>query len=581
MRSGAPTPCPSTAAATVEGMSYSSNGADAGSTSESAFTSAPNTAPTPSPAAVHAPWLRDAVFYEVYPQSFNDTNADGIGDLPGVTAKLDYIASLGATAIWLNPCFDSPFQDAGYDVRDYKKVAPRYGTNQDLVDLFAAAHERGMHVLLDLVAGHTSDEHPWFRASSQPERNEFSDRYIWTTSWVEGAPGLPFIGGVAPRNGTYILNFFACQPALNYGFARQEKPWMQSPDSPAARATRDAMVDVMLYWLELGADGFRCDMADSLVKYDDDRRTHTIAAWRDMIGRVRERFPQAAFVSEWGRPALSLTAGFDMDFYLDWRWDGNPNGYCMLARDTDSQIGGAPDASFFRATSGTGAARFVREYLPQYEESRGNGYFCFITCNHDCARLAPRLSPREEQIAFTMFLTMPGVPYIYYGDEIGMSYRELPTKEGGYTRTGTRTPMQWNGGANRGFSDAPSEKLYLPVDTSSDAPTVAAQEADPESQLNYVRALTALRHETPALQSDGLFTVLHASDDDRAFVYARTAADGSSVVVALNPGLEPAAVELESVPAGVSGQVLLSRGGSAALEGSRIVLPAQSATILR
>lgn len=532
----------------------------------------------------HAEWLNDAVFYEIYPQSFFDTNADGIGDLQGIIAKLDYVKSLGATALWINPCYDSPFKDAGYDVRDYKRVAPRYGTNQDLIRLFAAAHERGIHVLLDLVPGHTSEEHPWFVASSKPERNEFSDRYIWTDLWVEGAPGLPFIAGEAPRNGAYVLNFFKCQPALNYGFAHQDKPWMMSPDSDAARATRDAMVDVMLYWLELGADGFRCDMADSLVKYDGDDKPYTIAAWQDMIGRVRERFPETAFVSEWGRPRLSLKAGFDMDFYLDWRWDGHPNGYAMLGRDTDFPLGDGPDASYFRATSGTGAARFVREYLPQYERTHGDGYFCFITCNHDTSRLAPRLSPLEEQIAFTMYLTMPGIPYIYYGDEIGMRFRDLPSKEGGYTRTGSRTPMQWDGGENRGFSQAAPDKLYLPVDASSDAPNVAQQESDPDSQLNYMRALTALRHETPALRGDGGFSVLHASDDDRVFVYERTAADGSAVIVALNPGVDPATVELDHLPVGFTGATLLARGGHATTavnaDGATLTIDPQTAAIM-
>lgn len=553
-----------------------------------------------SSASVHtasdAEWLRNAVFYEIYPQSFADSNGDGIGDLPGITAKLDYITSLGATALWINPCYDSPFKDAGYDVRDYKKVAARYGTNQDLADLFAAAHERGIHVLLDLVPGHTSEEHPWFKASCKAEHNEYSDRYIWTNSWVEGAPGLPFIGGEAPRNGTYVLNFFKCQPALNYGFAKQTKPWMDSPDSPAAQGTRDAMVDVMLYWLGLGADGFRCDMADSLVKYDADDRPCTIAAWRDMLGRVRARFPHAVFVSEWGRPRLSLQAGFDMDFYLDWRWDGNPNGYSMLGRDTDYPLGDGPDASYFRATSTTGAARFVREYLPQLEDTRANGYFCFITCNHDTSRLAPRLTPREEQIAFTMYLTMPGVPFVYYGDEIGMRFRDLPSKEGGYTRTGSRTPMQWGGGANLGFSDADPSQLYLPVDPSSDAPTVAAQDTDPDSQLNYMRSLINLRHELPELQADGGFEVLHAADDDRAFVYRRVAADTTadgtplpadaipaSVIVALNPSTAAVTVHLDADQPRPQGLVLLHRGDQAtyAPETRTITLPAQSATIMR
>ena len=161
-------------------------------------------------------WLSDAVFYEIYPQSFQDTNGDGIGDIPGMIQRLDYIKSLGCNAIWVNPWYDSPFGDAGYDVRDYKKIAPRYGTNDDAKNFFDAAHARGMHVLIDLVPGHTSIEHPWFRASMQPEENEYSDRYIWTNSIWESTD-LACIRGISQRDGSAAVNFFSNQPALNYG----------------------------------------------------------------------------------------------------------------------------------------------------------------------------------------------------------------------------------------------------------------------------------------------------------------------------------------------------------------------------
>ena len=173
-------------------------------------------------------WLKDAVFYEIYPQSFYDTNRDGIGDINGIIEKLDYIESLGCNALWINPCFDSPFHDAGYDVRDYKKVAPRYGTNNDLYRLFSEAHSKGIRVLLDLVPGHTSEEHPWFQASQSADQpNEFSNRYIWTDRWFAGCADLPYIAGEAERSGTYIINFFKCQPALNYGFLKPREPWQQ------------------------------------------------------------------------------------------------------------------------------------------------------------------------------------------------------------------------------------------------------------------------------------------------------------------------------------------------------------------
>jgi len=140
-----------------------------------------------------ASWIKDAIFYEIYPQSFYDTNGDGIGDFNGIIEKLDYVKGLGCNAIWLNPCFDSPFKDAGYDVRDYKKVAPRYGANSDLCRLFGEAHRRGIRVILDLVPGHTSEEHPWFLASKRAEPNEYSDRYIWSSFCFEGCGGLNYV----------------------------------------------------------------------------------------------------------------------------------------------------------------------------------------------------------------------------------------------------------------------------------------------------------------------------------------------------------------------------------------------------
>lgn len=163
-------------------------------------------------------WLNDSVFYEIYPQSFYDTNGDGIGDLNGIIEKLDYVKGLGCNAIWLNPVYDSPFMDAGYDVRDYKKVAPRYGTNDDLVRLFDEAHKKGMKILLDLVPGHTSDTHPWFLESKKAQKSEYTNRYIFTKSVWDAPPQYRMMCGICERDGNYLVNYFSSQPALNYGF---------------------------------------------------------------------------------------------------------------------------------------------------------------------------------------------------------------------------------------------------------------------------------------------------------------------------------------------------------------------------
>jgi maltose alpha-D-glucosyltransferase/alpha-amylase len=516
-------------------------------------------------------WLRDAVFYEIYPQSFYDSNGDGIGDIQGIIQKLAYIRELGCNALWINPCFDSPFKDAGYDVRDYKRVAARYGTNEDLVELFAVAHSKGMHVLLDLVPGHTSEEHEWFKASSREffedrsiegVEETLSDRYIWTNSAFEGAKDISFIGGEAPRDATYLLNFFKSQPALNYGFGRRETPWQQTVDAAGPRATRAAMVDVMRFWLSRGCDGFRVDMANSLVKYDTEHKKYTIAAWQEMFGTIKSEFPQSAFVSEWGRPAESLEAGFDMDFYLDWRENGKANGYGSLLRDTDNELQRADDKSYFMSASGTDTFRFLSDYLPQFEKTREKGYWCFITGNHDVPRVAPRLNEAEIALAYGVLLLLPGIPFIYYGDEIGMRYRDLPTKEGGYRRTGARSPMQWDAGTNLGFSTADAEDLYLPVDSDPDAPTVENQQCRPESLYNFVRAVLELRASSDAFKPDSDFSVVVGGEGMRVFAFQRRACgeSGTSALVLVNPGLEGESIELTTNEAEPASVVLLERG---------------------
>ena len=274
-------------------------------------------------------WLKDAVFYEIYPQSFRDTNADGIGDFNGIIEKLDYIADLGCNALWINPCFDSPFKDAGYDVRDYKKTAERYGSNEDLYRLFDEAHKKGIKVLLDLVPGHTSEEHEWILNSKKNEKNEYSDRFIWTDFCFSGSRDYPYIGGESERSGTYLLSFFKCQPALNYGWLNPDESWKSAIDSEAAIATREAMKDVMRFWMDRGCDGFRVDMAGSLVKCDDEKKTGTSLFWQDIRAMMDREYPECALVSEWSQPDIALKAGFHMDFLLN----VHGGGYSRLIRD--------------------------------------------------------------------------------------------------------------------------------------------------------------------------------------------------------------------------------------------------------
>ncbi len=512
-------------------------------------------------------WLQDAAFYEVYPQSFYDSNGDGIGDLNGITQKLDYIQCLGCNAIWINPCFDSPFKDAGYDVRDYKKVAPRYGTNEDLCHLFEEAHARQMHVLLDLVPGHTSEDHVWFLSSRSAQQNRYSNRYIWTNHFALGMKGYPYIAGEAPRNGAYMLNMFKCQPALNYGFLRCEEEWQLPMDHPDCVATLETLKEIMRFWLDQGCDGFRVDMAMSLVKNDDEKSSGTSAIWSNIRSMLDEEYPEAALVSEWCEPQKALRAGFHMDFCLN----VPGNGYSTLMRDYGWVEQPGKDHSFFKKDGGGDIQRFLDEYIADYRLSRKYGYYCMITGNHDSVRPRYNLDITELKLAYAFLFTMPGVPFLYYGDEIGMRYLSLPTKEGGYFRTGSRTPMQWSNGKNAGFSTADPDDLYLPVDPSEDAPNVEAQEGNPYSLLNTVMTLLTLRHEEPDLQADGPFEVLYARQGRLPFVYRR-----GDLVIAVNPSTEVVNATIEEPDK----KVIFSIGDVSA-EGGAIRLEAQSFLILK
>ena len=507
-------------------------------------------------------WLSEAVFYEIYPQTFLDTNGDGIGDFPGITKKLDYIKELGCNALWLNPCFDSPFGDAGYDVRDYCRIAPRYGTNDDACRLFSEAHKRGMHVLFDLVPGHTALDHPWFLASQKPEANPYSNRYIWTDSiWncPEVGSICGWLRGYAPRDASCALNFFYNQPALNYGFYEIKEPWQKPITDNDCVATRTAMEDVVKFWLALGCDGFRIDMASTLVKNDPEYKG-TIALWNAFFQNVRKEYPEASFVAEWGDPYHSIAAGFDMDFLLHF----GPSHYMDLFRDHP----------YFSGKEQGNVAEFVKAYQENQQKTNGRGLMCIPTGNHDMARISYRLDPTELWLAYAFILSMPGAPFIYYGDEIGMRYLpDIVSVEGGYNRTGSRTPMQWNRGKNAGFSSADADKLYTPLDPATDRPTVKAAMADKSSLWWRVHDLIALRKAHKALGVTGELSFLYAEERAYPFVYLRSA-ENEKILVALNPSGQEKTVSL----AVGDGALLTHVGeGVASLKNGVLTIPARSA----
>ena len=507
-------------------------------------------------------WLKNAVFYEIYPQTYFDSNGDGIGDINGITAKLDYVKSLGFNALWLNPCFVSPFMDAGYDVQDYFKVAPRYGTNEDLYRLFDEAHARGMHVILDLVPGHTSDKCSWFKQSKKPTRNKYSDRYVWTNSVWDRPEGYSWVAGNADRNGSYMLNFFLSQPALNYGFNVITHPdWQISYKDKRVQKTLKAMIDVMRFWLDHGADGFRVDMADSLVKNDPDK-VATASLWRKVRKVFDKDYPEAALVSEWCNAEQSINnAHFHCDFLLN-HWK-KLTYYAFRYRNEQGE-----NKSYFCKTAHESAKDMLRLYLDDLYKTEGNGYISVVSGNHDTERISYMLDESELRLAYTFLLTLPGVPFFYYGDEIGMRYIPQQSKEGGFHRTGSRTPMQWNKEeVNLGFSTAEVKKLYLDVDRSEDAPCVKQQLADSNSLLNLVRRLNDVRQANPDLQSDGHLEVVHCSDDG-VLCYKR----GEHTFVIINP-----TDEVRTAPVAVGNK--LFELGKATTSGNVTTLAPQTAVI--
>lgn len=473
-----------------------------------------------------ASWLDNITVYEIYPQSFYDTDNDGIGDLRGIIEKLNYIAECGFGAIWLNPINESAFLDGGYDVTDFYKVAARYGTNEDYRELCAEAHKRGIRVIFDLVAGHTSIYHPWFIESSKSEKNEFTDRYIWTDSTFDYGEG---ISGYAERDGNYINNFFWHQPALNYGYADPDpkKPWQLPPEHPACRATLEELKNIIGFWMDLGTDGFRVDMAASLIKGDKDGK-HLKALWGEVKAFIHAKDPECLLISEWGFPAEAVNAGFDLDFLLHF----GQSAYTSLFRyekgrnTTESFLGN----SYFSKNGNGDISEYLGVLLHDLETIKKHGYIGHITGNHDIPRLAYRRTQSEIKCALAFLFTMPGVPFVYYGDEIGMDFIEgLPSKEGGYVRTGSRTPMQWSSGKNHGFSD--SDTPYLPTDERCGAPTVEAQQNDDGSILSLTKQLIKLRKNTPALHAHSPIRIV---SDGYPFSFERGEGN-DKLFIAINP----------------------------------------------
>ena len=491
-------------------------------------------------------WLKKAAIYHIYPLTYMDSNGDGIGDLEGIRSKLDYIKSVGFNCIWLSPCFASAWEDGGYDIIDFYKVDPRFGTNEDLKRLINDAHSKGIKILLDLVAGHTSDKHPWFQESLKAERNKYSDYYIWTEGHTMPQPSFRWVDNTHPRNGIYLSNYLPIQPALNYGY-RSPNPansWEQDYDAPGPKAVREELKKIIAYWCDMGADGFRVDMAKSLVKGDNAEQEGVQRLWKEIFTWYNAKYPENIMMSEWSFPKQSITAGFNIDLLIH-NGIGGKIYRPLVCETTDKMV---PTVCYF-SPKGEGHVRESMEiYTKVYNDYRSlGGYAAMPTCSHDIWRLSRmnRATAEEQKVAITLFLTLPTPPIVYYGEEIGMRNLDyaLP-KEGSFTsrnRSVCRTPMQWSTERNAGFSKVEdASKLYLPVDNAYTFPNVAEQEKNENSVLAYVKGLLALRAATPALGVEGEWKYVGDMDNPYPMIYARMLGDEKYVVV-----FNPAAREVE------------------------------------
>ncbi|MFZ0452538.1 MAG: alpha-amylase family glycosyl hydrolase [Ignavibacteriaceae bacterium] len=490
-------------------------------------------------------WINNAVFYQIYPQTFYDSNGDGIGDLNGIIQKLDYVKSLGVDAIWINPFFESPFHDAGYDISNYYKVAPRYGTNDDAKQMFSEAKKRGLNIIFDYVISYTSIDNPWFQESAKQEKNKYSNWYIWTNNtWLNPPKAFSdqFIKGYSRRNGQFMYNFYWNEAALNFGFANPTQDWMLPIDAPDVLALQKELKKVLRFWMDMGASGFRADMAGALVKnanitgndqFYSTRDDGTKKFWHGIRDVLDKEYPGSFMVSEWSDPDAAINGGgFDADFF---HWFPGFND--LYQKESWRILNGYSEGHSFFDKEGKGdIANFLRSYLMQYNKTKGKGYVILPLGNHDLSRLNIKRSYKELEMIFAFSIAMPGIPFIYYGNEIGMrQLYNMPYIEGAYKpRAGARSPMQWSLSKNDGFSTAASDKVYLPVDTASDAPNVKDEEKDPNSLLNKVRNLIQIKKKESALKAYAEFVPVYAKENSYPFIFAR--ANGKDVILAVfNP----------------------------------------------
>lgn len=494
--------------------------------------------------------ISNSIIYNVYPTSFYDSNGDGIGDIKGISEKLEYIKQF-ADIVWINPVYKSPFRDGGYDIEDYYAIDKKFGNLDDVRELTRKAHKLGIKVLFDLVVGHTSDKHSWFIKSQKAEKNEYSDYYIWDDDVFGGCP-YKHISGNSERNGNYLINFFCFQPALNYGFAKKKFDWQSLYTDKCFDRIHNEVISIIKFYLELGVDGFRVDLASSIVKDDVDGKC-SCEVWRKIFSKVREDFPEVIFVSEWGQPKYAVKNGdFDVDFLNHCFFDGYNQ---LFRKEAGTNVIKSDGNSFFRKAGKGECKEFFDYFIDNLKAVKDKGYISVITGNHDFPRISMGRTDEELKAVFSFILALPNVPIIYYGDEIGMPYSHLKTKDGGYCRTGSRTPMQWTSGKNAGFSDTDGE-LYLPVNSDYKRVNCEVMEKDNNSLTNTVKSLVDIKRKYLAefsldsdfeLLSDTYPVVFKRKKNNKSFICAVNPSDrhytidlpeGSQVLISNNVQFE-------------------------------------------
>ena len=492
-------------------------------------------------------WWRGAVIYQIYPRSFLDTNGDGVGDLPGIEARLDYVASLGVDAIWISPFFKSPMADFGYDIADYRDVDPLFGTLDDFDRLLAKAHSLGIRVMIDQVLSHTSIEHAWFKESRESRDNPKADWYVWADAKPDGTPPnnwMSLFGGVAwqwePRRGQYFLhNFLASQPDLNF----------HNP------AVQQATLDNVKFWLDRGVDGLRLD-AINFCFHDTQLRDNPAKPLELRTGRGFSPDNPYAFQYHWYNNTQPENIAFleELRALLD-RYPG-----ATTLGEISSEDSLATMAEYvnerrlhmgysFELLTDDSSAAYIRGTVENLEAKMRDGWPCWAISNHDVQRAVTRWNAGGAydaalaQQLVALVCSLRGSVCLYQGEELGLTEADVPFEAlqdpYGITfwpnfkgRDGCRTPMPWNGEANGGFSGA---RPWLPVPAEHGELSVAAQDARADSVLNGVRHLLRWRKAHPALVT-GDIAFLDADEPVLAFTRR---SGGESLLVVFNLSATP------------------------------------------